>query len=136
MRANLDWLRKGFAHARAAGSRAVMIIQQGNIFPALSPFPGNPKADPDGYADLRAAVAKETLAFVRPVALVHGDSHFFRVDKPFMIRGAKDPVVPNFTRIETFGDPNHHWVQVTVDPADPNVFTVRPRMVAANIEAR
>lgn len=136
MRANLAWLRAGFAHARAAGSRAVMIIQQGNIFPALSPFPGNPKADPDGYADLREAVAKETLAFVRPVVLVHGDSHFFRVDKPFMVRGAKDPVVPNFTRVETFGDPNHHWVQVTVDTADPNVFTVRPRMVAANIEAK
>lgn len=136
MRANLDWLRAGFAHARAAGSRALMIIQQGNIFPALTPFPGNPKADPDGYADLRAAVAKEALAFIRPVALVHGDSHFFRVDKPYMIRGAKDPLVPNFTRIETFGDPNHHWVQVTIDAADPNVFTVRPRMVAANIEAK
>jgi hypothetical protein len=136
MVANLAWLRAGFAHARASASRAVMIIQQGNIFPALPPFPGSPKDGPSGQTELREAVAKEALAFIRPVALVHGDSHFFRVDKPFMIRGAKDPIVPNFTRIETFGDPNHHWVQVTVDPADPNVFTVRPRMVAANIDVK
>ena len=91
----------------------------------------------EGQLDAVLADLNRTpLAFVRPVALVHGDSHFFRVDKPFMIRGAKDPLVPNFTRIETFGDPNHHRVQVTVDPADPNVFTVRPRLVAANIEAK
>ncbi len=133
LEADLVWLRAGFAHAKANNSRAIMIIQQANMFPALPPFPGNPALEPSGYTELRNAVAKEALAFVKPVALVNGDSHFFRVDKPFMIRRSLDPVVPNFTRIETFGDPNHHWVQVTVDPDDPNVFTVRPRMVAANI---
>jgi hypothetical protein len=133
--ADLSWLRAGFAHAKANNSRAIMIIQQGNMFPALPPFPGDPALEPSGFSELRGAVAKESLAFVKPVALVNGDSHFFRVDKPFMIRRSRDPVVPNFTRIETFGDPNHHWVQVTVDADDPNVFTVRPRMVAENINA-
>lgn len=133
--ANLAWLRAGFEHAKASGSRAIMILQQGNMFPNLPPFPGDPKLEPSGFTELRNAVAKEALAFVKPVALVNGDSHFFRVDKPFMIRRSADPVVANFTRIETFGDPNHHWVKVTVDPADPNVFTVRQKIVPANVGA-
>jgi hypothetical protein len=39
----------------------------------------------------------------------------------------------NFTRVELFGSPYHHWVHVTADANDPNVFTFRPRMVTANI---
>jgi len=36
------------------------------------------------------------------VAYVHGDSHYFRVDKPFL--DAKGRRLENFTRVETFGD--------------------------------
>ena len=82
---------------------------------------------------------KETLAFGKPVVLVHGDSHFFRTDKPLPLRVPGTPVRPsieNFTRRETFGSPNHHWVEVTVDPNDPNVFSVRQRIVAANVVKR
>jgi hypothetical protein len=50
-----------------------------------------------------------------------------------MRRSLSGPAIENFTRVETFGDPHHHWVQVTVDPADPNVFTFRPRIVPANV---
>jgi hypothetical protein len=39
-------------------------------------------------------------------------------------------------RVETFGTPNPHWLHVTVDPDDPNVFTFRPRIVAANVIER
>jgi hypothetical protein len=65
---------------------------------------------------------KETIAFGKPVVLVHGDSHFFRMDKPLPLRAQGAPNLPaleNFTRVETFGTPNHHWLQVTVDPNDP-----------------
>src|SRR2546430_1248728 len=40
--ADLAWLREGFAHAKAANSRAVMILQQANIYPEFPPFPGDP----------------------------------------------------------------------------------------------
>ena len=69
--------------------------------------------------------------------LVHGDTHYFRVDKPMILddqRGARrGSVVERFTRVELFGYPEAHWVRATVDPADPNVFSFRPEIVRANI---
>jgi hypothetical protein len=137
--ANLAWLRQGFEHARAGNSRAIVILQQANVFPEFPPFPDTAK-NPSGYADLRRELQKETIAFGKPVVLAHGDSHFFRVDKPLSPRPvpgvAVAPALENFTRVETFGSPYHHWVHVTVDPSDPNVFTFRPRMVTANLRPR
>ena len=60
----------------------------------------------------------------------------FRTDKPLPARVQGAPIRPsieNFTRLETFGTPNHHWVEVSVDPNDPNVFSVRQRIVATNL---
>jgi hypothetical protein len=133
--ANLAWLEAGFAHARNSGARAVMIFQQANIFPQLPPVAGAANPSPDGFAELRAALAERTIAFGRPVVLVHGDSHYFRVDKPFLTRnaGANGPLVPNFTRVETFGDPHHHWVEVSVEADSPDVFAFRQRIVKKNV---
>ena len=77
--ANLAWLRTAFEHARASSSRAVMVLQQANLFPEFTPNAGRP-VDPSGYADLKAALEKEVIAFGKPVVLVHGDSHYFRID--------------------------------------------------------
>jgi hypothetical protein len=41
-------------------------------------------------------------------------------------------VLANFTRVETFGARNTHWVSGTVDSSDPNLFMFEPRIVAAN----
>jgi hypothetical protein len=38
----------------------------------------------------------------------------------------------HFTRLEVFGDPDSHWVQVSVDPKKKELFTVEPRIVAGN----
>jgi hypothetical protein len=139
-KANLAWLQQGFEHARASDSRAIMVLQQANIFPAYTPTAGSPEKDPHGYTDIRTQLEKETIAFGKPVVLVHGDSHFFRIDKPFgppRVRGQPNlPAFENFTRVETFGSPNHHWLEVTIDPTDPNVFSFRQRIVAANVFKR
>ncbi|HSU77382.1 MAG TPA: hypothetical protein VLI89_09930, partial [Burkholderiales bacterium] len=45
--ADIAWLREGFAAARA--SRAIMIIQQANIFPDFPPFPGGGPKEPSGF---------------------------------------------------------------------------------------
>ena len=133
--ANLAWLREGFAAARTGASRAIMIMQQANIFHEFPPIPSELAAQQSGFTDLRALLERETIAFGKPVVLVHGDSHFFRVDKPLGARGAT-PAVANFTRVETFGQPDHHWLQVTVEVDEPQVFTFRPRIVAANVGKR
>jgi hypothetical protein len=131
--ADLAWLHEGFEHAKAGNSRAVMIFQQANIYPEFWPNAGDAK--PSGFTDLRAALGKEAVGFGKPVVLVHVDSHYFRVDKPYarLRRGPEDPAIENFTRVEGFGNPNHHWLQVTVEASDPNVFVFRPRIVPANV---
>jgi len=105
------------------------------MYPEFLPFPGDPKRDGPGFTDLRTALGKEAVAFGKPVVLVHGDSHYFRVDKPYtrLRRGPEDPTIEILTRVESFGTPNHHWLQVTVEVSDPNVFTFRPRIIAANV---
>ena len=60
---------------------------------------------------------------------MHGDTHFFKLDKP-LIR--QDKLLENFTRLETFGSPNVHWVKVTVDPTERAVFTIHPMIVPGN----
>ncbi|MDP8976267.1 MAG: hypothetical protein M3N28_07890 [Actinomycetota bacterium] len=123
--ANLAWLARTFEAARADGSVAVVLAMQAD--PAFERTP----AQRPGYADLLAALSREVEAFAKPVALVHGDSHVSRVDRPL-----KDPAtgraVANLTRVETFGSPDIHWVRATVNPDDPEVFTFRQELIEAN----
>ena len=82
------------------------------------------------------ALRDETIAFGKPVAVVHGDSHYFRIDKPLL--DAQGRRVQNFTRVETFGDHQEnnnndvHWLKVDVDPRSRGVFSFQPQIVPAN----
>ena len=77
-------------------------------------------------------IERETLDFKGPVVLVHGDSHYFRIDKP-LVGSRTRRRIENFTRVETFGDPDAHWVRVTANPRDPDVFTFQPEIVKGNV---
>jgi hypothetical protein len=66
------------------------------------------------------------------VAYVHGDSHYYKMDKP--LNGPKGGVVANFTRVETFGARNTHWVSATIDTNNPNLFVFEPRIVPENVD--
>jgi hypothetical protein len=85
-----------------------------------------------GFNDTLTALQAETLAYGRPVVLVHGDSHYFRIDKP-MLGTRSGRRVEHFTRVETFGENDNHWLHATVDPTSPNVFAFDQRIVAANV---
>ena len=45
-------------------------------------------------------------------------------------------VIAKFTRVETFGAANTHWVAATIDPRDPNLFEFSPRIVPGNVNDR
>jgi hypothetical protein len=144
--ADIAWLHATFAEAKARRSAAVMIIWQAD--PGWDATDGtraplrDPKTlvqsgtDPDGFHDLLSALRDETIAFERPVAVVHGDSHYFRIDKPFL--DAHGRRLENFTRVETFGDHQEnddndvHWLRVEVDPSSREVFSFQPQIVPAN----
>ena len=79
-----------------------------------------------GYRNFMDKVVAETEKFDGQVLLVHGDTHFFKVDMPLY---SPTKLLPNLTRLQTFGSPSIHWVQVTVDPASPRVFRIEPVIV-------
>ncbi len=127
-RANLAWTRDAFAHAASNDFRAIMLILQANPHFELSSTNRLRK----GFNEFLSLIEKETLAFKKPVVFVHGDSHYFRIDKPLLSSRSKRRI-ENFTRVETFGYPDVHWLHVTIDDNDPNVFIFRPRIVAKNL---
>ena len=144
--ADIAWLQQTFAEANASGSGAVMLISQADPgFDATdstrSPV-RNAKTlvetdgQPDGFHDFLVVLRDQTIAFRRPVAYVHGDSHYFRVDKPFL--DAQGRRLENFTRVETFGNNQGngnndvHWVKALVDPSSRDVFAFQAQIVPAN----
>jgi len=132
--ANLAWLAGGFAAAKAAHSKGVLIVIQADMW--------DPAAVQTHYADTKRELFLQTTAFPGPVVLVNGDSHSFEMTKPLTdyatvnAAGLDGPnVVENFTRVTTFGEAQNHWVSMTVDPADPNVFAFHQHLIPANIPA-
>ena len=148
--ANIAWLRETFAEAKALDSVAVMLVAQAD--PGFDKTDGtrtlirDPNTliqdptikDPDGYFDYLVALRDETIAFQRPVAYVHGDSHYFRIDRPLLNNlGVR---LENFTRVETFGDNASNvtrtndvqWLKVIVDPNSREVFAYQAQIVPAN----
>jgi hypothetical protein len=143
--ANIAWLQETFAVAKRRNSAAIMIISQGN--PGWHPFendasPRDPvtlrqlDSKPDGFIDYLKALRAELTAFRKPVVYVHGDTHTFRIDRPFF--DANGVRFENFTRLETFGDNaangtnDVNWVKVVVDPKSREVFAFQPQIVPAN----
>ena len=67
--------------------------------------------------DVHRTLKERAAAFHKPVVLVHGDTHHYRLDHPW-----KD--VPTFTRVETFAsDEANRWVRGVVDPDSRQVFS-------------
>jgi hypothetical protein len=127
--ADLHWLAEGFAYAKQIGAKGVLIDWQADPNFNNEQHLTNPH-DWDAFAEYANALRSETEAFPGQVALVHGDSHYFKVDKP--LNDENGGALANFTRVETFGARNTHWVQATIDPQDPDLFEFQPQIVPAN----
>lgn len=126
--ANLHWLAEGFQYATQIGAKGVLIDWQADPNFNNENHPTNPH-DFDAYPDYVDALRSQTLAFPGQVVLVHGDSHYFKVDQPLRLDSGK--VLGNFTRVETFGAASTDWVQATIDPRSRNLFQFEPMVVAA-----
>ena len=128
--ADFRWLDEGFDYAKQVHAKGVMIIWQAD--PNFNNEQG--QTNPHEWDALPAYVDKLrslTEAFQGQVALVHGDSHYFKMDKPIN-HSSGGGVLTNFTRVETFGARNTHWVLARIDPDDPNLFDFQPRIVPEN----
>jgi hypothetical protein len=110
--ADIAWLDETFGEAKTNKAPAVMLIIQadpgfdqsdGTRAPLRDPSTlAETDGQPDGFQSFLVRLRDQVINFRKPVVLVYGDSHYFRIDKPLL-----DPVgkrVENFTRLETFGD--------------------------------
>jgi len=163
----IAWMQDTFRVAKERNSVAVMFISQADPGFHNHPVESEPIRNPktldlvtpipagvvEGHKAFLVALRTGVKEFEKPVAYVHGDTHYFRVDKPFYDSDPPDAVntglrrLENFTRIETFGDNviskdaahpdlsdlnNVHWVKVFVDPSSREVFSIQPQIVPAN----
>jgi len=123
-RADLVWMFEAFVTAFRQNAKAVVLMVQADMWDTAEP-------DLSGYDTLVRPMAALAQAFGRPVLLLEGDSHVFRVDDPLTPADPLYPLhpvaglnAPNFTRIVIEGSTNPtEYLRLTVDPNAPRVFT-------------
>ena len=143
--ANIAWLKKAFAAAKAEASPGLVIITHANpefenrwTYSYASRYvrgvrgadaPKKPEPAPyDGFLD---ALIAEMQNYAKPVLYAHGDTHIFRIGKPLM-NPKTNRFFENLTRLETFGWPDSAWVRVTVNPTNPHLFQIYPEVTPGN----
>jgi hypothetical protein len=114
--ATTAWMRETFAKASHA-SAVVLAFHAGIPFERPK---GHEWRKP--YEPFLAALEEEVARYGRPVLLVHGDHHEYRVDHPM-------PRLQNLTRLEVPGSPEVGWVRVVVTPRAASPFTFAERVV-------
>ncbi len=146
MAANIAWLKKAFAAAKAPDIRGLVLLTQANVafeshwtgslkgryIRSITGAKAPKEPGTTGYDHFVNALATEMEGFTKPVAFIHGDTHLFRISRPLLSKKTKR-FFQNFTRVEVFGDPDTHWVRVTVDPANPDLFTAQAVTVPENL---
>jgi hypothetical protein len=127
--ANIQWLDETFAKAKASKAEGVVLVIQadpGFDLPETEDTDESQLAAFAGYRNFMAALVGYTEQYQGQVLLVHGDTHFFKVDKPLY---SPTKLLPNLTRVQTFGSPSLHWVKVGVEPGSAHLFNIQPVIV-------
>ena len=114
--ANLAFLKESYIEAAKTDVRGVALVIHAN--------PDFEMGAGEGFKDFLASLRGFLSGYNRPVVCIHGDSHYYRIDKPF--RDANGKTFLGFTRIEVFGSPNVAGLIINVDPDDPQIFSTRP----------
>jgi hypothetical protein len=120
--AAVAWLYDSFQAAVDRSVSAVVVAYHAVIY-----F-GVPDVWHAAYAPIYDALIDMGQHFPKPILVIHGDEHKFKVDRPFV-----DPVsretVSRLQRLETFGSPDIGWVDVVVDTTRPDPFRFEPNVL-------
>jgi hypothetical protein len=123
--ATMAWLEFAFAQATKSDAAGIVLMMQadmwditGNLF---------------GYDDLVKHIGNFARDFGKPVLILEGDSHIFRVDHPYTPGDplfsvhAKTPTAANVTRLVVEGSntvkTRFEYVRLTVDPSAAYLFS-------------
>ena len=119
--ADLAWLDATFAAARLSHAPAVVLSIQADLT--------NDEVGHSGFTPLVERLTRRARDFGKPVLLLNGDSHEFKVDDPYVAPVAAlyptAVAAPNLTRITVQGSTRvpHEWLKLRVDPAAAQPFT-------------
>jgi hypothetical protein len=98
----LDWIREAFRIARDGKRPALVLALHADMFVRTS-----------AYGEILGTLAAEALRYRGEVLLVHGDTHWYRFDRP--LTDPRSGVrIENVVRLEVFGSPFVDWTRVTV----------------------
>jgi hypothetical protein len=113
--ASHDWVEAAFARAEQTQAVAVVLLFQADMWDTAEPTLTE-------YDALVQQIGARAAEFGRPVLLLEGDSHAFRVDHPFTPGDAlfglhPTPVAPNVTRIVLEGSDagRTEYLRLTID---------------------
>lgn len=126
--ANVEWIRTTFEKARAQEAKAVVLAWQADLWDTRQRDPYVPRSS--GTLAIIRTVEREAKAFGKPVLVIYGDEHIFRLG-PFLDTSLKP--VPNVLALEVMGEHDVHGVKVGVDPETPGVFSFAPLIVPENL---
>jgi hypothetical protein len=116
--ANVAWLESTIEQARQTNAEAVVLAFQADVFETRNAWEDYPS-----WSGFRRVIGQTLLPlasqWAKPVLVVHGDSHRFRVDQPFSLD--KKPLA-HITRLIVPGERDIRAVRVTVQPGGRFAF--------------
>ncbi|MEV0646223.1 hypothetical protein AB0I28_13260 [Phytomonospora sp. NPDC050363] len=104
MTANLTWIDEAFLRAKNENAPGVLLVTQAEPTTA------------SGFLEIRNKIKAKAAEFGKPVLIVHGDEHKFEYDATYA-------GLANLSRLEVCGNQVPEWVSLTIDTADPGVFS-------------
>jgi hypothetical protein len=122
VQANQAWLIKAFDLARATDAPGIVLMFQADMWDATSAL--------SGFDDVVKQIGNLATGFGKPVLILEGDSHVFRVDQPYTSASPLfalhpgTPVAPNVTRLVVEASAGRtEYVRLTVDPKGVSLFS-------------
>jgi hypothetical protein len=113
--ASLAWVDRAFDRAETEDARGVVIAMQADTWAAA-----------DGFREIVGRLADRSAAFGRPVLLLQGDSHAYKVDQPLAAGSPLHGVAtaaPNLTRVVVDGETAvDEYMRLRTDPQAPRLF--------------
>jgi hypothetical protein len=116
--ANVAWIQSAFAQAAEQQPSLIVFAFQADVFASKSMFEDFP-----GWSGFRKSIGETLLPLAqrwgKPVLVIHGDSHQFKLDQPFSL--SRQPL-PHVTRLMVPGASDVRAVKVTVQPGAALTF--------------
>jgi len=116
--ANVAWIQSAFAEAATQNPSLIVFAFQADVFESKNMWEDFP-----GWSGFRKSIGETLLPLAqrwgKPVLIIHGDSHKFKLDQPFTLN--RQPLA-NITRLIVPGASDVRAVKVTVQPGAALAF--------------